>query len=179
MNHWFRIVSLQSKSNEHFAPGAIFIEYGWEKAVTLAEIFNKKRRADIAGELMFQKSRLGGRLIVAGKRHENSRWAGQLSTFSVTTWTVHINPILPNWSGYNFHERGRVLEIHVARTLHVNADLVHRQTDRETAERNRKTAKRATPDDEANQVTQQWLTCDAALKHPEPGSLEATFLETR
>lgn len=34
--------------------------------MTPAEIFNKKkRRADIAGELMFQKSRLGGRLIVA------------------------------------------------------------------------------------------------------------------
>lgn len=59
---------------------AIFIENGWKKAMTPAEIFNKKRRADIAGELMFQKSRLSGRLIVARKHHENSRQVGQLST---------------------------------------------------------------------------------------------------
>ena len=132
VNHWFRIVSLQSKSNERFTPVdalrwwmTIFIENGLEEAVTPAEIFNKKRRADIAGELMFQKGRLAGRLIAAVNVMKIPD--GPVSFPPLAT--VHTNPILPNWSGYNFHERGRVLEIHVARNASRERGPCTRQTD--------------------------------------------------
>ena len=70
----------------------IFIENGLEEAVTPAEIFNKKRRADIAGELMFQKGRLAGRLIAAVNVMKIPD--GPVSFPPLAT--VHTNPILPN-----------------------------------------------------------------------------------
>lgn len=137
--------------------------------MTSAEIFNKKKTGRYRGRINVSKEPIRRPIDRGRKCHENSRLAGfdpsRLGpSIQIRFYQIEVDTIFTNVAAFS------------KSTLQERSSY---KTDRDTAERNRKTTKRATPDDEANQVTQRWLTCDAALKHLGPGSLEASFLEMR